>query len=97
MPPKSARRRACGNVDNANALPKVPQENKRRRSGHVICYQNRTSSFAIDRTWIRIFWKFLCRRPSQSQLPGLYGPPNSFDPPLLIQGLGRLVAALPRH
>jgi hypothetical protein len=48
MPPKSARRRACGNVDNANALPKVPQENKRRKSGHVICYQNRTSSFAID-------------------------------------------------
>ena len=42
-PPKSARRRACGNVDNAHALPTVPQENKSRRSGQLMCYQNRTS------------------------------------------------------
>src|SRR5690242_8630583 len=47
-PLKSARRRACGNVDNANASPTVPQENKTGRSGHLMCYQNRTSSFAID-------------------------------------------------
>jgi hypothetical protein len=43
MPLKSAQRRACGNVDNANASPTVPQENKRRKSGHLMCYQNRTS------------------------------------------------------
>src|SRR5689334_13839528 len=48
-PLKSARRRACGNGDNANASPTVPQENKTGRSGHLMCYQNRTSSFAIDR------------------------------------------------
>ena len=42
-PPKSARRRACGNVDKANALPTVPQQNKCRRSGHLMCYQNRPS------------------------------------------------------
>ena len=35
----SAPHRACGNVDTANALPAVPQENKSRRSGHLICYQ----------------------------------------------------------
>ena len=40
---KSARRRACGNVDNAGALPTVPQENRTRRSGHLMCYQNRTT------------------------------------------------------
>jgi len=40
---KSARRRACGNVDKASALPTVPQENKSRRSGHMMCYQNRTT------------------------------------------------------
>jgi len=28
-------------VDKANALPTVPQENKSRRSGHMMCYQNR--------------------------------------------------------
>ena len=42
-PLKSARRRARGNVDNAKALPTVPQENRTRRSGHLMCYQNRTS------------------------------------------------------
>jgi transposase len=42
-PLKSARRRACGNVDNANALPTVPQENRTRRSGHSMGCQNRTS------------------------------------------------------
>jgi transposase len=42
MPLKSARRRACGNVDNAPALPTVPQGNKSRRSGHMMCYQNQT-------------------------------------------------------
>ena len=42
-PLKSARRRACRNVDNANALPTVPQEYRTRRSGHLMCYQNRTS------------------------------------------------------
>ena len=48
-PLNSARRRACGNVDNAAALPTVPQENRTRSSGHMMCYQNRTTSFAIDR------------------------------------------------
>src|SRR5208282_2548250 len=38
---ESARRSACGNVDKANALPTVPQENKSRRSGHLMCYINR--------------------------------------------------------
>jgi hypothetical protein len=42
-PLKSARRRACGTVDNAAALPTVPQENKTRRSGHMMGYQNRTT------------------------------------------------------
>src|SRR5208337_3141 len=42
-PLKSARRRARGNGDNAKALPTVPQENRTRRSGHLMCYQNRTS------------------------------------------------------
>ena len=48
-PLNSARRRACGNVDNAAALPTVPQENRTRSSGHLMCCQNRTTSFAIDR------------------------------------------------
>src|SRR5271157_3508659 len=30
-PLKSARRRACGNVDNANALPTVPQEEQKQK------------------------------------------------------------------
>jgi len=30
-------------VDKASALTTVPQENKNRRSGHFMCYQNRTS------------------------------------------------------
>jgi hypothetical protein len=49
-PPNSAPWRACGNVDNAAALSTVPQENRTRRSGQMMCYQkNRTTSFAIDR------------------------------------------------
>jgi hypothetical protein len=47
-PLNSARRRACGNGDNAAALPPVPQGNKTTRSGQTTCYQNRTTSFAID-------------------------------------------------
>ncbi len=47
-PLNSARRRACGTGDNAAALPLVPQGNKTRRSGQTTCYQNRTTSFAID-------------------------------------------------
>lgn len=43
MPLKSARRPGCGNVDNASALPTVPQHNKNTSSGHMMCYQNRTS------------------------------------------------------
>jgi hypothetical protein len=42
-PPKSARRPARGNVDNAAALPTVPQANKSRSSGQLMRYQNRTS------------------------------------------------------
>jgi transposase len=42
-PPKSARRPGCGNVDKASALPTVPQHNKNTSSGHLMCYQNRTS------------------------------------------------------
>jgi hypothetical protein len=30
-PLKSARRRACGNVDNANTLPTVPQEEQKQK------------------------------------------------------------------
>ena len=30
------------------ASPTVPQENRTKRSGHMMCYQNRTTSFAID-------------------------------------------------
>ena len=40
---ESARRPACGNVDKANALTTVPQENKNRSSGLLMCYQNRPS------------------------------------------------------
>ena len=37
-PPKSARRRACGNVDNAHALPTVPQaeQNQKKRTFDVL-------------------------------------------------------------
>ena len=42
-PPKSARRRACGNVDDAARRPQSHRRNKSRRSGHMMCYQNRTS------------------------------------------------------
>jgi hypothetical protein len=38
-PPNSAPWRACGNVDNAAALSTVPQENRTRRSGQMMCYQ----------------------------------------------------------
>ncbi|HXE25203.1 MAG TPA: hypothetical protein VN637_09975, partial [Roseiarcus sp.] len=37
-----------------HASPTVPQENKTGRSGHLMCYQNRTSSFAIDSAHLRI-------------------------------------------
>src|ERR1019366_10152740 len=53
-PVESARRPACGNVDKASALTTVPQENKNRRSGLLMCYQIRPSSLAIDsraKTW----------------------------------------------
>jgi len=40
-PLESARRPACGNVDKASALTTVPQENKNRRSGLLMCYQIR--------------------------------------------------------
>ncbi len=39
-PPKSARWRACGNVDNAKRCPLSHRENRSRRSGHSMCYQN---------------------------------------------------------
>jgi hypothetical protein len=42
-PLKSARRRACRNVDKASASPTVPQKNRTRRSGHLMCCQNRTT------------------------------------------------------
>ena len=42
-PLESARRPACGNVDKASALTTVPQENKNRRSGLLMCYQIRPS------------------------------------------------------
>jgi hypothetical protein len=42
-PLNSARRRVCGNVDNAAALPTVPHENRTRSSGHLMRYQNRTT------------------------------------------------------
>jgi hypothetical protein len=29
-----------GPVDKANALPTVPQQNRTRRSGQLMCYQN---------------------------------------------------------
>ena len=47
---KSARRRnPVDGMDKPPACPPRPQENRTRRSGHLMCYQNRTSSFAIDR------------------------------------------------
>ena len=42
-PLNSARRRALWTVDKAAACPPRPQENKTRRSGHLMCYQNRTT------------------------------------------------------
>jgi hypothetical protein len=35
-------------MDKPPACPPRPQENKSRRSGQTTCYQNRTTSFAID-------------------------------------------------
>ena len=50
-PLKSARRRdAVDGMDKPPACPPRPQQNKTRRSGHMTCYQNRTTSFAIDGT-----------------------------------------------
>ncbi|MGH6934530.1 MAG: ISNCY family transposase [Dongiaceae bacterium] len=43
MQPKSARPQACGNVDKPRSLPTVPQDNSNTRSGHLMCYQNRTT------------------------------------------------------
>src|ERR1700677_834698 len=47
---KSARRRAdaCGHVDDASPRPQADKENRTRRSGHMMRYQNRTTSFGTD-------------------------------------------------
>jgi hypothetical protein len=46
----SARRRHRGQHGQASGLPTPPtRQHKTRRSGHLMRYQNRTSSFAIDR------------------------------------------------
>ena len=43
-PRKGARRRACGRHGQASGLPTPPtRQNKSRRSGHSMCYQNRTT------------------------------------------------------
>jgi hypothetical protein len=36
-------------MDKPQACPRRPQQNRSRRSGHMMCYQNRTTPFAIDR------------------------------------------------
>ena len=51
-PLKSARRPGCGNVDKANALTTVPQQNKSRSSGHLMCYQNRTCYTLNPQVWL---------------------------------------------
>ena len=43
-PLESARRPACGNVDKASALTTVPQENKNRRSGLLMCTKRKLIS-----------------------------------------------------
>jgi hypothetical protein len=48
-PLESARRQnAVDGMDKPPACPPRPQQNKTRRSGHLMRYQNRTISFAID-------------------------------------------------
>src|ERR1700727_2233728 len=60
-PLKSAQRRTpVDGIDKPPACPPGPQENKSRRSGQMMGYQNRTTSFAIDRDF-----RFL--RPPQSK------------------------------
>jgi hypothetical protein len=50
-PPKSAqRRKGVDGMDKPPACPPRPQQNKTRRSGHMTRYQNRTNSFAINRS-----------------------------------------------
>jgi hypothetical protein len=44
---KPARRPPCGVVDNAARSPQ-PHRGNNNRSGHLMCYKNRTSSKAID-------------------------------------------------
>ena len=50
QPLKSARRQPCGFVDNA---PRYPQPHRaiNNRSGHIMCYENRTSLRASDTRW----------------------------------------------
>jgi transposase len=43
LPPKSARRQSCGNVDKPRGLPTVPQDIINKRSGQMMCYENRTT------------------------------------------------------
>ena len=43
LPLKSAQQQACGNVDKPRSLTTVPQATSKSRSGHMMCYENRTS------------------------------------------------------
>jgi len=44
-------------MDKPLACPPRPQANKSRRSGHSVGYQNRTTSFAIDKRLSKVFLK----------------------------------------
>src|SRR6202046_1424017 len=56
-PLKSAQRRTpVDGMDKPPACPPGPQENKSRRSGQMMGYQNRTTSFAIDSRHSALFF-----------------------------------------
>ena len=66
-PLKSARRRnAVDGMDKPPACPPRPQQNKSRRSGHLMCYQNRTSSFASDTFIYRFIFSVSTVRTARS-------------------------------
>jgi hypothetical protein len=79
-PLNSARRRnAVDGMDKPQACPPRPQENRSRRSGHMMCYQNRTTSFAIDSSFhvsepALTFSSLSERALSQSALPAWGAP-----------------------
>ncbi len=68
QPLNSARRPPCGVVDNAARSPQ-PHRANNNRSGHLMCYQIRTSLFAIDRpcrrAWLRWNTTVGCGRRAQ--------------------------------